>query len=689
MSENNLVATSLSSFEFSEKRSKVMTTTTQSNIPVSSIFQSFTQSYGERHNDKPMTLSEYLEEARVNSKMYQTPHEAMVEAFGKPRHLDTSTDPRLRRIYQNRILRVFDSFEGNFFGMYEVIEQIYSYFLRASQGLDERHKVLYLLGPVGGGKSSLAEHLKMLMERIPFYALAVEKEGGAYHGKYELSPVFESPLGLFSEQGQRTLITDNLGIHERYIPRLMSPWAMKRLQEDLGGDISRFKVARLYPSILNQIGISVASPGDETTQDVSTLVGKNDVSKLGLYPQNDPDAYLFSGALCRGTRFMEFVEMFKAPIKTLNPLLPALTENYFSSVEGFSIPFHGIVMAHSNEAEWGKFRSQRENEAFISRVSLVKVPYCLGVSDEIQIYEKLISKSALKDAPCAPDTLKTLASFAVLTRMVDPTANSTWLSKLRVYNGENLKDVDTKARAFHEYRADAGVNEGMTGFDMRHAYEVLAKTYNADPDEIAADSVELLHVLENEVRQKEFGGLEDLYIGTFIKGILRGLVDKGVEDVIKEVYFETSDSFGQETFDRYMTWAEHWIESTDYNDPNTHTTLDRAQLNAELEKIEKPAGIANPKDFRNEIVMYVLRYRADHKGEMPVWTSYEKMKRVIEKNLFSRIDDLMPVISFTRKESEDLQEKHNNFVSRMMQKGFTEKQVRKYVDWHIRTKKSS
>ena len=662
--------------------------TTEKPIQVANIFESFQRSYGERHNEKPMTLLEYLEEARVNQKMYQTPHEAMVEAFGKPRHLDTRNDSRLGRIYENRVLKVFDKFEGQFFGMYEVIEQIYSYFLRASQGLDERHKVLYLLGPVGGGKSSLAEHLKMLMERIPFYVLAVEKKGGAYHGTHELSPVFESPLGLFSEQGQKELMTEQLGIHERYIPRLMSPWAVKRLQEELNGDVSQFRVVRLYPSTLDQVGISVATPGDETNQDVSTLVGKNDISKIGIYPQNDPDAYLFSGALCRGARFMEFVEMFKAPIKTLNPLLPALTENYFSSTEGFSIPFHGIVMAHSNEAEWGKFRSKAENQAFISRVSLVKVPYCLSASEEIKIYEKLISKSALKDAPCAPGTLKTLASFAVLTRMTDPSANSTWLSKLRVYDGENLKGADTKAKALHEYRAEAGVNEGMNGFDMRHAYEVLAKTYNADPDEIAADAVELLHILEHEVRQKEFGEAENLYIGTFIKEILRGQVSKDVEDMIKEVYFETSDSFGQETFDRYVTWAEHWIDDVDYKDPNTHTLLDREKLNAELEKIEKPAGIANPKDFRNEIVRYVLRFRADHGGATPPWKSYEKMKQVIAKNLFAKIDDLMPVISFTRKESEDLQQKHNDFVSRMMAKGFTEKQVRKYVEWHIRSKKS-
>ena len=634
-----------------------------------------------------MTLEEYLEEAHTNAAMYQSAHAAMMQAFGKPIMIDTRKDPRLGRIYDNRTIQTFESFEGKFFGMYDVIAKLYSFFVRAAQGLDERHKIPYLLGPVGGGKSSLAEHLKMMMEQIPFYALARKVSDGSYRGEYEISPVYESPLGLFAEQVQRKLICEQLGIDDRHIPTLMSPWAAKRLNKEFSGDPSQFYVVKIFPSAIDQVGIAVTSAGDESNQDVSTLVGKTDIRKLEEFSQNDSDSYLYSGALCRGARFVEFVEMFKAPIKTLNPLLPALTENFFSSTEGFTIPFNGIVMAHSNEAEWGKFRSKKENEAFVSRTSLIKVPYCLQVSDEIRIYEKLTKASALATAPCAPGTLEALATFAVLTRLIEP-ENSNILSKLRVYDGENLKGTDTKAKTIHEYREAAGVNEGMTGFDMRLAYEVLAKTFNYDPEEIGANPIHLMHVLLEEVKQKEFGPeLEKLYIGTFIQEIMARKIHKDIEEAIRESYFEASDSFGQEMLDRYAIWAEHYLDDNDFIDPDTHHILDKSKLNEELEKIEKPAGIANPKDFRDEFVRHVLRYRAANHGANPPWKSYEKISIVIKKNLFARVDDLLPIISFTLKEDGELQKKHDDFVARMGKRGYTPKMVRLFVDWHITSKK--
>jgi len=685
--QEQLVATSLESAD--NKEEKVMTEKKgdRGGTSIMSLFDTYKKTYGERHNDKPMTLAEYLEEARANDKMYQSPHGAMVEAFGEPRLLETRKDERLGRIYENRVIQVFDTFEGKFFGMYDVIAQLYSFFVRAEQGLDERHKIPYLLGPVGGGKSSLAEHLKMLMEHIPFYALARRLENGPYRGGFELSPVFESPLGLFSEQDQRVLISEQLGVHDRFIPRLMSPWAVKRLQREFNGDASQFYVVKLYPSILDQQGIAVATPGDESNQDISTLVGKTDIRKVGEFSQNDSDCYMYSGALCRGARFVEFVEMFKAPIKTLNPLLPALTENFFSSTEGFTIPFNGIVMAHSNEAEWETFRMQKKNEAFVSRTSLIKVPYNTAVSDEIRIFEKLINGSALAGKPIAPGTLKALATFTTLTHLVD---YENIYTKLRVYDGQNLKGVDTKAKSIHEYRDAAGVNEGMSGFDMRLAFEVLAKTYNHNPEEVAANPVDLLYVLENEIRQQEFGDKEKQYIGTFLKEIVVSkIVNKEISEAIQDAYFESADPFGQEMLDRYFVWAEHWLDEVEFVDQNTHTTLNREMLNQELEKIEKPAGIGNPKDFRDEFVRYVLKYRANNAGKNPPWKSYEKIRNVIKKNLFAKVDDLLPIISFSKKEDSGLQKKHDEFVSRMVARGYTAQQVRLLVDWHIRSKKSS
>src|SRR6202007_830741 len=268
---------------------------------------------------------------------------------------------------------------------------------------------LYLLGPVGGGKSSLAERLKSLMETHPIYVL---KAGD------ELSPVFESPLNLFDPETLGPMIEERYGIPRRRLSGLMSPWCYKRL-EAFGGDIPRFRVAKIQPSRLRQIAVAKTEPGDENNQDISSLAGKVDIRKLETFAQNDPDAYSYSGGLTRANQgILEFVEMFKAPIKMLHPLLTATQEgNYIGTENIGAIPFSGIVLAHSNEAEWASFKSNRNNEAFIDRIFVIKVPYCLRTTEEKQIYEKLISTSELADAPCAPATLEMLARFSVLTRL--------------------------------------------------------------------------------------------------------------------------------------------------------------------------------------------------------------------------------------------------------------------------------
>ena len=230
------------------------------------------------------------------------------------------------------------------------------------------------------------------------------------------------------------------------------------------------------PSILKQVGISKTEPGDENNQDISALVGKVDIRKLESFAQDDPDAYSYSGGLCLANQgLLEFVEMFKAPIKVLHPLLTATQEGNFKGTEGFgAIPFDGIVLAHSNESEWKTFRNNKNNEAFLDRIYIVKVPYCLRVSEEVKIYEKLIRGSSLAEATCAPGTLKMMAQFAMLTRLKEP-ENSSLYSKMQIYDGENLKDTDPRAKSYQEYRDYAGVDEGMSGISTRFAYKILSQ----------------------------------------------------------------------------------------------------------------------------------------------------------------------------------------------------------------------
>jgi serine protein kinase len=641
------------------------------------LFSRSLDSY-ENQRQQEMTLLEYLELCRHEPMAYASAAERLVAAIGEPQVVDTAKDARLGRIFMNRTIKVYPAF-ADFFGMEDTIERIVNFFRYSAQGLEERRQILYLLGPVGGGKSSIAEKLKALMEKLPIYVLKAGKD---------LSPIFESPLGLFNPDEMGPELEERFGIPKRRLSGLMSPWAVKRLDE-FKGDISKFSVVKVHPSRLRQIGVTKTEPGDENNQDISSLVGKVDIRMLEMHSQNDTDAYSYSGGLNRATQgLLEFVEMFKAPIKILHPLLTATQESNYVGTENIgAIPFHGVILAHSNEAEWQTFKHNKNNEAFIDRICVVKVPYCLRVTEEQKIYEKLIRTSELANAPCAAATLEMLARFAVLSRLRQH-GNSSLYTKMRVYDGENVKETEPNAKSMQEYRDTAGVDEGMDGISTRFAYKVLSATFNYDSREVGADPVHLMYVLEQSIRREQFGEETEKQYLDFIKGILAPRYAEFIGNEIQKAYLESYNDYGQNLFDRYLDYADAWIENLDFKDPDTGQMLDREMLNQELTKTEKPAGIANPKDFRNEVVKFALRARASRDGRNPSWTSYEKIREVIERRMFSQVEDLLPVISFGSKKEVETERKHTEFLERMVKRGYTERQVRRLVEWYMRVKQA-
>ncbi|WP_448956223.1 PrkA family serine protein kinase [Labrys neptuniae] len=643
----------------------------------SDVFDLFAEIYTSTAHEE-MSLQQYLLACREDKSMYASAAERMVDAIGAPKLLDTSKDERLGRIFANRTIKTYPTF-ADFYGMEDTIERLVGYFRYASQGLEERKQILYLLGPVGGGKSSLAERLKKLMEERPIYTLKVGDR---------ISPVFESPLGLFQPDRMGDLLEDKYGIARRRLNGLISPWAAKRLDE-LNGDISKFNVVKLIPSRLRQVGIAKTEPGDENNQDVSALVGKVDIRQLEHFSQSDPDAYSYSGGLNRTTQgLLEFVEMFKAPIKVLHPLLTATQEGSYNGTENFgAFPYQGIVVAHSNESEWLQFKGNKNNEAFLDRILVVKVPYCLRVTEERQIYEKLLRESELANSPCSPEVLDILARFSVSTRLAE-FENSPLYTKMRIYDGENLKELDPKAKAIQEYRDAAGVDEGMNGVSTRFAFKILSQTFNYDTQELAADPVHLMYILETAIKREQFA--KDVEAGylDFIKSELAARYAEFIGHEIQKAYLESYSEYGQNLFDRYIAYADAWMEDQDYKDPDTGQILNRGVLDTELSQIEKPAGIANPKDFRNEVVKFTLRARARNNGRNPSWTSYEKLREVIEKRMFGQVEDLLPVISFGSKQDSVTEKRHMEFVQRMVERGYTKRQVRRLVDWYMRVNKA-
>jgi serine protein kinase len=651
---------------------------------LSSLTSSYTAKFAK---PEVMTLDQYLDLCKKDKMAYATAAERMVAAIGQPKVVDTSEDPRLSRIHSNKKIRIYEPFQ-DFYGAEDAIERLAAYFRHASAGLEESKQILYLKGPVGGGKSSIVERLKSLMEKHPIYVLhdASEKDP-----ELATSPVLESPLGLFDKNDSvHAAVTDEAGIPSNYLNQtVLSGWAQQKLRE-FEGDVTRFSVVKLWPNKDTQVGVMKVEPGDENNQDVSVLIGKTDLRKLEQYPQNHPYAYQYGGGLNRTNQgMMDFAEMFKANIKTLNPLLMATQEHNYNGTEAIpAMPYMGVIVAHSNESEWFAFRNNKTNEAFLDRVFIVDVPYCLRVDEEIKIYEKMLKGSNLRDAPIAPGTLKMLAQWMILSRLKEP-ENSTLTAKLAVYNGENVKDRMPNAKPYEEYRDNAGIDEGMTGMSTRFAFKILSSVFDLRPEEFQANPIDLMYVIEDAVKKEGLPEDKQSKYLDFIKSFLQPKYFEFLEKELRTAYLESYSSFGQNMFERYVLFAEAWINDEQCRDPETHTLMNREALNSKLEEIEKAAAITNAKDFRNEIVHYVLRYKARNEGNAPRWDQYEKIKTVIEKRMFSATEQILPVIAFGPKQDKETEEKHQGFVQRMIDKGYTTHQIQILVSWFTANRKSA
>lgn len=631
-----------------------------------------------------MSLQEYLDLCKVQPLAFASAAERMVAAIGEPEIVDTSEDQRASRIFSNRTIRRYAAFEG-FYGIDDTIERIVSYFRNAAAGLEESKSVLLLLGPVGSSKSSIAERLKSLMSKHPIYVLADLNERDP---DLQISPTLDSPLSLFTREHGEFL--SEYGIEPRHLETtVLSGWAQQKLRE-FDGDITKFTVVEIYPDKDKQQGIMKIEPGDENNQDVSVLVGKTDLRRLDRWAQSHPYAYSYAGGLNRSNQGMlEYCEMLKSSLKTLNPILMATQERNYNGTEAIpSMPFTGIILAHTNESEWDTFRQNRNNEAFLDRIFIVKAPYCVRYTEEEEIYKKMLRGSSLGKAPIAPGTLTMLAKFMVLTRLVEP-ANSVIYAKLCVYNGENVKDKMTSAKPIEEYRDLAGPNEGMSGLSTRLAFKLISATFDMRPGDVQANPVDLLCVLDNMLRAEGLPEKVEAKYRSFIKDYLLPQYMEFLEKELREAYLESFETFGQNMFERYVLFAEAWIEDSGCRDPETGVQLDRAKLNAKLEDIEKSSNIYNPKDFRNEIVHYFLRYRARNEGRAPRWNEYEKIRSVLEKKMFSATADILPVISFGPKQDSDLAEKHDKFIERMINKGYTTSQIKQLVAFWTQNKKAS
>jgi len=651
------------------------------------------QTYQSRHKKERISIAEFLERCKDDPMLYASPYTRLLKAIGKAELVDTSSDPKLQNIYGNIILPRYPAFK-EFYGVELPIAELVAFLTHAEQGLEESKQIPYLLGPVGSGKSSVAERLKELIEEFPV-AILCDAEGNT-------SPFFESPLGLFDKNTDGEDLEENFNIHPRFLRYPMSPWAVQLLADEYtdaegNSDFSKFTVKIIYPSQDKQRCVAKVEPGDENNQDISSLVGQLDLRHVDVYGQSDIRAYEASGGLNRANQgVMDFVEMFKAPLKVLHPLLTATQEGKYNGTEAIgNIPFQGMVFAHSNESEWESFSSNTNNEAFLDRVKVIKFPYCLDRDDEVNIYKQYIKNSGLDLKNCAPHTLEILANMTIASRLTE-TNHSTNMIKIRAYAGEPVTETEaaSKAAKVPDYQAEAkekiGRAEGMSGIGPRAAYKMLSKAFNHDLEEIgAANPVHMLAIIQTEIMGSDTIKEEEKErLISFLDGEVKPEFFAAVDKDIKSSFLEKSDEYGQNKFEQYLYYAEKWVDEKTAKDRDTHEPMSRSDMDDWMSLIEKPAGVANPKDFRDKIVRHALRYAANHDNQYPHWMEFEDMKEVIEKSLFSNLDDFLPLLSFDSTLSEEQEERHEAYVTQMEKLGYTKRQVKIISAWYVKSRKS-
>ena len=295
--------------------------------------------------------------------------------------------------------------------------------------------MLYLMGPVGSGKSSLVEKLERgLEESAPIYAI-------------ENCPMSEEPLHLIPGHLRREF-EKMLGVH---VEGELCPVCRYRLANEFGGRYEDVPVTTRLFSKRSRIGVGVVPPVDPNNQDTSVLIGSEDISKLDLYSEGDPRVLDLNGALNVGNRGMvEFIEVFKNETEYLHAMITATQEKVIPAPGRHGMVYvDTVIVAHSNEAEWQRFKSDHTNEAILDRIVVIKVPYNLRLSEEVKIYQKIIRHSDYH-AHIAPHTLEIASMFAILTRL-EPSAKCDLRTKMKIYNGEEVVEKGkTKKVDLHE-----------------------------------------------------------------------------------------------------------------------------------------------------------------------------------------------------------------------------------------------
>ncbi|MDP4094844.1 MAG: serine protein kinase, partial [Bacillota bacterium] len=555
------------------------------------------------------TFLDYLEKIKNNPELVMLAHQRLYDLITTPgiEVIRTDENPRLRRIYGNDVIKKYRFFEDDFFGIDKTIMKIASYFHSAAMAGEESRQVLYLVGPVGSGKSSLMEAIKRALEASqPVYSL-------------KGCPMREEPLHLIPKH-LRDKFEEILKIK---IEGDLCPVCRYRLKNEFDGEYERFPVETTGFSMRARKGIGVVPPVDPNNQDTSVLIGSVDISKIDLYPEDDPRVLSLNGAFNVGNRgIVEFIEVFKNETEYLHTMITATQEKSIPSPgKGPMIYFDGIILAHSNEAEWNKFKSDHTNEAILDRIVKIEVPYCLELNEEIKIYEKILKKSRFK-AHIAPHTIEVASMFAILTRLT-PSSKVDPITKLKIYNGEEIIEKGSTRKVDIFELHDEAPREGMNGISTRFIMKAIDTTLS-ESEFNCINPISIMESLVKAVKELSVGEEEKERYLRFIQDLIRKEYNKTLEKEITKAFIHGYREQAESLFNNYLDHSEAYVNRTKIKDRNTGEELEPDEKF--MRSIEEQIGITESaaKGFRADVTAYMF-FVLRNGGKLD-YSSYEPLK---------------------------------------------------------------
>src|SRR5262245_49311684 len=599
------------------------------------------------------TFLEYLELVRQTPSLPKLAHARLHDMMMREGTQDIleSDDPRVKRLYKDESLKTYAFFRDEFFDIEKTISQIVRYFHSASLKGEESRQVLYLMGPVGSGKSSLVEKLQRGLEQSD----AVYTIDGC--------PMFEEPLHLLPRH-LRKEFEKMLGVN---LEGDLCPVCRFRLKEEFGTRYEEFPVVTREFSKRNRVGIGVVPPVDPNNQDTSVLIGSEDISKLDLYSEGDPRVLDLNGALNVGNRgICEFIEVFKNETEYLHAMITATQEKHIPAPGRHGMVYvDAVIIAHSNEAEWQKFKADHTNEAILDRIVVVKVPYNLRLSEEVKIYQKIIRNSDFH-AHVAPHTLEVASMFAILSRL-EPSNKCDLMTKLKLYNGEEVVEKGkTKKLDVQELRDDTK-REGMFGISTRFIMKALD---NALSDNVEGNCINPINVREALINMTKEADLSDdsrkQYL-EFLQDVLHKEYLELLEKEITKAFVYSYQEQAESLFQNYLDHAEAYVNKTKVKDRNTKEELtpDEGFLKSIEEQIAIIGSAAD--GFRQEVIAYL--WAGTRRGEKISYRSYEPLKEAIEKKLMSSVREISRVITKARTRDEDQSGKYDTMGQNLLENG--------------------